>query len=417
MRPTPESPRIQSATRRTRTAVTAVAALTGLIAAVSTSSAPAAASAGPGPHDRSASSRVGAYTSWSVRGDPDNGIISTDGYDFGPDSGIRAQGNAHSFTLRVPEPQQPGRVQGEGLTLDVAGPGTADLQAGQTYTGAVRWIGSENPAPALSFSAFGTGGCESLSSFTIQELTTTPSGDIASAELTFEFHCYGHPPAVYGSVALNATNPPAVLAPTLRVAQPRGTPSLDYGESFTVQAKLSSTSPIRELAVYLVPRVGREQLLLRGTVDLGGTLSATVHPTETGVVQVRFDGLGQYPDRVDGVAVSVSGKVRSALRGADGRRGRYRLFRASHDAVIVAQLLPEHRKDCITFRAEFRIRGRWGHDGVVRCATLNRDSVASVYVAGDPRLVGIPIRIRAEWKGDKRSGAATGDWEYLRFVR
>ena len=47
---------------------------------------------------------------------------------------------------------------------------------------------------------------------------------------------------------------------------------------------------------------------------------------------------------------------------------------------------------------------------------LNRHSAVGVRVLGDPRGIGIPIRIRSEWKGDDRNTKANGKWLYFKFV-
>jgi hypothetical protein len=65
---------------------------------------------------------------------------------------------------------------------------------------------------------------------------------------------------------------------------------------------------------------------------------------------------------------------------------------------------------------QFHAQGHWGFDGRTDCVSLHVRSEAIGYVPGDPRLVSIPIRMRAEWKGDHRNLATNSPWRYCRFV-
>ena len=49
--------------------------------------------------------------------------------------------------------------------------------------------------------------------------------------------------------------------------------------------------------------------------------------------------------------------------------------------------------------------------------SLRFHSKAIGYVQGDCGLVGIPMRLRAEWAGDVRNTRKTSTWRYAKFVR
>ena len=92
------------------------------------------------------------------------------------------------------------------------------------------------------------------------------------------------------------------------------------------------------------------------------------------------------------------------------------MYQSSQAATIGSLLLPNHKGDCLSFRLQLQQRGSWGFDTVTTCLRLNTHSAVGVRLPGDPRAVGIPIRIRSEWKGDDRNGKANGKWLYLKFV-
>jgi hypothetical protein len=139
-------------------------------------------------------------------------------------------------------------------------------------------------------------------------------------------------------------------------------------------------------------------------------------PAVSGLVVVRWSGGGTFPDLAASDAVSVSGKIVSRLRGGTGKSGHTHLVPASRDPVLVAALFPNHQGDCLRFHVQYFVRGRWKYDGIVKCVHLDKDSAAGVRLRGDRRLIGIPIRMRAEWRGDDFNAKSKGKWQYLRFV-
>lgn len=383
--------------------------LLGLLVAVACCVASSWVAAGP-------ASAVGPYTSWSVAGD--HGDFPTGGarYDFDASSGISVEGDATEIDASV-----------ETWTLRLV-PAQGDrLAAGRTYAGATRVPFQEPDEPGLDLSGRYRG-CNTLTgSFTIHEITFTPSGAVESVVLTAEQHCSGNAPAAYVSIAWRASQPAPPLPPT--VPAPPVPPALvvkiearrtAFGQPFSVEVRLAAgSSTNREVAVFARTADGQERLLTRGDVDATGRLAVTTTLTETTTFVARLASDGTVPgaEALSSVAVSVPGRLRIAVSSRGRERGRTRLFDASRRVRIATRLDPDHAGDCVKFKVQFRVRGSWGYDTRSRCLELDRRSVVTARLDGDPRLVGIPIRVRSEWKGDERNTRTVSRWVQVEFVR
>jgi len=74
-----------------------------------------------------------------------------------------------------------------------------------TYEGATRYPFNAGDEPGLSFSGNGVG-CNTLTGrFTIHELTRGAGGELTSLSASFEHHCEGAPPAVYGDIRFESS--------------------------------------------------------------------------------------------------------------------------------------------------------------------------------------------------------------------
>jgi hypothetical protein len=124
--------------------------------------------------------------------------------------------------LLAGSPAQPasffGRVvQGDFVhvwTVDIGAPAGEPLVVG-SYTGALRY-GFSDGAPGLNVSGDGTG-CSTLTGqFDVNEISQTSIGELLVFDATFEQHCEGADPALYGRIRIeNPPPPPDVTPPTL----------------------------------------------------------------------------------------------------------------------------------------------------------------------------------------------------------
>lgn len=96
--------------------------------------------------------------------------------------------------------------------LDFAGANSQPLTVG-TYTGALRFP-FQGSAPGLNVDGDGRG-CNTLTgTFTVLEVSYGTGNTIQSFDATFEQHCEGATPALYGEIRYNATVNVSLSAPT-----------------------------------------------------------------------------------------------------------------------------------------------------------------------------------------------------------
>jgi hypothetical protein len=344
---------------------------------------------------------AGPYTSYAISGDADDTIVGNAGY---VGTNVFLDGDEQNITGRL----------GEWVLMLAAAPG-GRLEAGQTYdiTGAPDDTG--RPGAALSLWGGDSGYCSVQSgTFTLHELTFDPDGQVSSLLVTFTVRCGDAPGHAYGSVALQASAPPPPVPPALRLKM--STKKVDYGAAVSAEARVSAGVPGTVVSLYRRTSGGADELVARAPANDQGLVAVSFRVVETTTVTARITGDGTYPDRVVSETVPVRGKLKAKVLSKGGTRGGAHLVPVRRDAVVGALLLPDHHGDCIKFRLELRVRGTWGYDIPTRCLKLNENSAVAVRVPGDRRLIGIPIRVRAQWKGDDRSLPVKSRWVYLRFV-
>jgi hypothetical protein len=358
--------------------------------------------------DAAAGSEVGptgtvANTSWVMRGEQGDYIVGPQTLRYDATDGMTASGTAQGVHLTVPGPA---------WTLDLVAPDSDVLETGRTYTGATRYPFQDASVPGLSLSGDGRGCNELTGQFTINEIAFQGQ-DLSALSATFEQHCEGGKPAAYGSVAWNASAPAAPVQPLVSIRTNKKHTA--YGEKLVVTARVSNDSPLRTLAVYATPYGKRKVLIVQKAVDSNGVLRFPVRLDRRTSFSVLFDGGDQFRDKRDSTTVTVAAATASKMFGKFHRDGAYAVYGPRHPAIMATAVAPNHRGDCLQFRAQFKVNGQWGYDSVVRCGRLSRKSVAGVKLAYDRRLVGIPFRFRAEWLGDKENTAVNGEWKLARF--
>jgi hypothetical protein len=100
--------------------------------------------------------------------------------------------------------------------VDIAAPPGEPLVEG-SYTGALRYPFNDG-APGLSVSGDGRG-CNTLTGqFDVNEISYASTGELLVFDATFEQHCEGADPALYGRIRIeNPPPPPDVTPPTLNL--------------------------------------------------------------------------------------------------------------------------------------------------------------------------------------------------------
>jgi hypothetical protein len=241
------------------------------------------------------------------------------------------------------------------------------------------------------------------------------------------------PQVVDGGLAFGATNLYAVMTNgtgyRLRVITPaQHLPArvsisashlhLRYREPVTVTASLGAGDRSAGVAIYSVSADSiSRHLLAQGHFDRHGHFQTTARLTKTSQLIAVVQAAGKYDTASATRRVTVAADIKTRFLRASGHSGRYTLFHPTKNAYLLGKVVPDHLAGCETFHVQFHAQGHWGYDAVTPCVSLQVQSEAIGYVKGDPRLVGIPIRMRAQWAGDSVNTKKNSPWRYCKFVK
>ncbi|WP_193611988.1 hypothetical protein [Nocardioides lijunqiniae] len=177
-------------------------------------------------------------------------------------------------------------------------------------------------------------------------------------------------------------------------------------------------APTRSLvAVYQVRAGESRQRLAVGRVDARGRLVVRARARSATTFTAVFTGNASIDSATDTVPIRVRAAVTGRMTRFRSRAGRYAIYGARQTLWMVGRVSPNHAGDCLRFHLQFKVAGRWDRGSGTKCVRMSRSSRARVYLPGQPHLVGIPIRVRAEWAGDRVNLGRESDWQYARFSR
>jgi hypothetical protein len=233
----------------------------------------------------------------------------------------------------------------------------------------------------------------------------------------------------FGTKALYAVTFDSQFAPhyALQVITPRNRPRANvsiavskgpyrYGKKATVTVTLHRHTSRSHLELYAATADGKLHFLKSGRPDRHGQLSTRLFMTVNATFIGVFDGDKAVAVNGVGKRVKVQAWVLGKLFKAKRHAGGYALYQPSQKLVYGTAVGPNKKGQCVFFRAQFRVGGHWGHDATTPCATLSKKSGAAASIQGSPQLAGIPIRIRAEWRGDSLNTRANATWSLAKFT-
>ena len=182
----------------------------------------------------------------------------------------------------------------------------------------------------------------------------------------------------------------------------------------TVTAQLRSMTTNRELTLYFRPYQGSKQQFDQGPVDANGNRTAdhVVHRRTTFIAV--FTGDSAYAPATAATTVAVSPVLDEQLKGWYRSSGDTKIYRRSHNPSLAVHMLPEHKGDCLHFRAQHRSHGEWVRSAVSTCVRTDATGRAIGVLTGD-HIVGVRYRLRAEWNGTTALRHDNGRWLYLEF--
>ena len=192
-------------------------------------------------------------------------------------------------------------------------------------------------------------------------------------------------------------------------------PSYRYGDTAGVTVRLNTASSNRTVEVYRVVG-GNETLLQAGKVPVDDALRLSVRVSERTTFRVSYGGDESTRAAGASVTVPVAARVSAHPVGSDGRSGKYYLFQVGHRTLVGSSVSPSHAGDCLYFRTQYLVNGAFRYDDVSGCARMDLASDAGIKFSTTREARGHAIRVRAEWRGDRRNKASVSDWQYIRFT-
>lgn len=211
----------------------------------------------------------------------------------------------------------------------------------------------------------------------------------------------------------------------LRVITPRGKSTVtikasaatySFGATAKATVHLTSTSPNRQVSVYATPYGGTEKLIRTANVDAGGNLTASTAVTRRTTFRVAYAGDANVDPSTASTTAAVRAKVTPAMKNYFGRSGSYYLYHPAKVAALVGTVAPNHGGDCLYFKAQYYGGGAWRYLGGTGCVHMTSTSRAAGLLDSNG-LVGVKVRMRAEWRGNTENAAKNSAWRYLKFVR
>jgi hypothetical protein len=129
-----------------------------------------------------------------------------------------------------------------------------------------------------------------------------------------------------------------------------------------------------------------------------------------------FDGDSKAAYNGAYTRVKVQAQVVGKMFGSKRHSGHVALYKPSQRAVYGSAVGPNKHNECLYFQVQFHARGHWGYGGTTQCVTLNQHSAAAVYLQGSSQLAGIPVRMRAIWRGDSLNTGGKAPWSLSEFT-
>ena len=190
-----------------------------------------------------------------------------------------------------------------------------------------------------------------------------------------------------------------------------------YGDKAQMLVHLVGAGPHRQVSIYAYEFPGNVRLAATVTTDANGYVTVPVKVARTGALAASFAGDATFDASTSPFKyIKVRAKVTTQMKRYLRRSGRYFVYKVGQTALQVGQVGPNHRGDCLGFHAQFWDVDRWGFDSFLNCVRLSSTSRAYVVLSGNG-LAGRPIRLRAEWRGDRENLRNNSEWQYVKFVR
>lgn len=223
--------------------------------------------------------------------------------------------------------------------------------------------------------------------------------------------------AAVGPVTATATAKVSRDVPALSLA-PRN-PTVNYKTVLHLTATLGTTYVNRSLTIYAeVNGSGKAKVIAAGKVNAKGQLAVAYAALKSTTFRVAYAGDADDVAVQASTVVAVRAQVREALSGQYGTKkdgGRtYLLYHRAGQVTVAAVVTPDHGGNCVQAETQEFAHGAWHASAKTGCATLSPASKATVRLTVAKAALGLPYRVRVDYRGGSPENAAgASGWEYF----
>ncbi len=198
-----------------------------------------------------------------------------------------------------------------------------------------------------------------------------------------------------------------------------GNSTVGYKTVLHLTATLGTTYVNRSLTIYAeVNGSGKAKVIAAGKVNAKGQLAVAYAALESTTFRVAYAGDADDVAVQASTVVAVRAQVREALSGQYGTKksgGRaYLLYHRAGKVTVAAAVTPDHGGNCVQAETQEFANGAWHASAKTGCATLSPASKATVRLTVAKAALGLPYRVRVDYRGGSPENAAgASGWEYF----
>jgi hypothetical protein len=196
-----------------------------------------------------------------------------------------------------------------------------------------------------------------------------------------------------------------------------------FGKTATLTAHLGNHLDSDVLTIYSKQPNEAERVVAQGSVDADDELRVRVHPSANTKYEARFAGDTKFAPSGSGwKAVGVVPIFSAKAVNRDATEGAYAVYRydprcpgSPHQGcpTVAGHLAPAHPGHKVYGWLQVQVHGIWRSGGTFG-AKLNRRSRLSIaFFYSDRKIVGVHVRVRYFFEGDKDHLAAKSPWVYF----
>jgi hypothetical protein len=198
---------------------------------------------------------------------------------------------------------------------------------------------------------------------------------------------------------------------------------IKFGETATLTAHLGKYLDSDVLTIYSKRPNEEERVVARGSVNADGDLRVRVHPSVNTKYEARFAGDTKFsPSESGWKGVGVVPIFSASAVNRDATDGAYAVYRydprcpgSPHQGcpTVAGHLKPAHPGHKVYGWLQVQVDGIWRSGGTFSAKLNSRSRLSLAFFYRDRKVVGLHLRVRYFFEGDKDHRVAKSPWVYF----